>query len=306
MSWRLHLTNQAITDLDILSGKDALLCAWSRRDRAAFYDLKTGVLMGETTLMFPSPQNREDSEWQNFVAGLKAPGGGYLPHVRTPLCDIYLTDDGRVRLYHTGGTDLFLDDNGTELKLDVQGAETFRLLTFDRFLGLTSALDENGKLHIYQQHIRVGEFDIGLDASPGNGLFLAMSRGGSAIYAGDGDRLLITDSSGRTRRQIETHYVVGSMACAPDGRYVITGDGETGVLRVYSGEDLTLLYQRFAIDLLAGAKQLQLLADLPPFMVGLSALRINNAGVLAFSMAGIICVSDLSQMDALPRPQALL
>ncbi len=306
MSWRLHLTNQAIPHLDILEGNTVLLGAWSRYDRVAFYNLKSGIPAGETTLLVPRPESRADAEWQAFVADLKAPNGAFLPRLRAPQGDLYTTDDGRMRLMHPGGTDLYLDDNGTELKLDVVEAETFRVVAFDRFLGLTAALDERGWLHVYQQHIRVGAFDLGLRVEDDTRLFIAISRGGSAIYVSDGRLLLLTDSSGQVRRRVETHYFVGHMACAPQGRYVIASDGETGVLRVYDGDDLTLLYQRFAIDLLAKATQVQLMADLPPFMVGLSALNIGNRGDVVFAMSGIICASHIENMDALPRAQSLL
>lgn len=306
MSWRLHLTNQAIPYLDILEGKPVLLGAWSRHDRVTYYDLVSGTPAGETTLLVPRPESREDAEWQSFVADLKAPNSAFLPRIRTPQGMLYTTDDGRMRLFHPGSTDLYLDDNGTELKLEVAAAETFRTLAFDRFLGLTAALDERGWLHVYQQHIRVGAFDLGFAIDEDTRLFIAISRGGSAIYVSDGRSLLITDSSGQVRRHVDTHYFVGSMACSPEGRYVIASDGETGVLRVYSGEDLSPLYQRFAIDLLAKATQVQLMADLPPFMVGLSALNIGNRGNVIFAMSGIICATHIDDMDVLPRAQSLL
>lgn len=306
MNWRLHLTNQAIPYLDILEGQPVLLGAWSRHDRIAFYELKTGTSAGEMTLLVPTPQSREAPEWQSFLADLKAPNGAFLSQFSTPQSDVYLTDDGRMRLVHQqGSTDLYLDDSGTELKLDVSEAESFRAVALDRFLGLTAALDETGKLHLYQQHIRVGAFDLGLAVEADTRLFLSISRGGSAIFVSDGRRLLVTDSSGRVRKQVDTHYFVGAMACSPDGRYLIASDGDTGVLRVYDGADLTPLYQRFAIDLLAKATQLQLMADLPPFMVGLSALNIGRRGEVVFAMSGIVCASHIENMDALPRAQSL-
>lgn len=307
MSWRLHLTNQAIPYLDILEGQPVLLGVWSRYDRVAFYELESGTSAGEMPLLVPRPESRADAEWQSFLADLKAPNGSFLSRLRAPQGNIYLTDDGRMRLVHApGSTDLYLDDNGTEVKLPVSDAESFRAVALDRFLGLTAALDETGKLHLYQQHIRVGAFDLGINAQADTRLFIAISRGGNAIFVSDGSRLLVADSSGKVRRQIETHYFVGDMACSPDGRYLIASDGDTGVLRVYDGVNLALMYQRFAIDLLAKATQLQLMADLPPFMVGLSALNIGKRGEVVFAMSGIVCVSHIDDMDALPRAQPLL
>jgi hypothetical protein len=33
---------------------------------------------------------------------------------------------------------------------------------------------------------------------------------------------------------------------------------------------------------------------------------VGNGGVLAFTIAGVVCATGLKQMDALPRPQPLL
>jgi hypothetical protein len=60
-------------------------------------------------------------------------------------------------------------------------------------------------------------------------------------------------------------------------------------------------YQRHAEDLMAKATQVQLLADPPPQMVALSSLAINTKGVLAFALAGVVCVTDTEQMNMLPQ-----
>ena len=83
----------------------------------------------------------------------------------------------------------------------------------------------------------------------------------------------------------------------------MTSDGEAGVLRVYKANDLSLTHQRFAIDLVAEATQVQLLADLPPLDTGISGLTLDDSGNVAFVMAGVVCASDLTYMDEVPRPQ---
>ena len=48
MTWRVHLTNQAIQRLDLLAGKkESLLVAWSQRDRATYFQLSDGIEIGE-------------------------------------------------------------------------------------------------------------------------------------------------------------------------------------------------------------------------------------------------------------------
>ncbi len=304
MTWRLHLTNQAIQYIDIVQN---VVASWSRRSRVVFHSLETGTALPELILQTPDDStDRQGEAWQEFMATLVAPNGTALPVIHLRDMTIYLTEDGRMRLYHTGDADLWLESDGSETQLDKGDATAFVTLALDRFLGLCAALDRQGKLHIYQQHIAVGTFDLGLKLQGEMRPAVAISHGGGSVYVSDGQRVVLTDSSGVRRRELSTHYAIRLMACSPDGRFLATCDLETGVVRVYTGADLALSYQRFAIDLVAEATQVQLLADMPPHSVAPSAMSIDNAGTLAFSMGGVICVTDLSHMDKLPRPQALL
>lgn len=306
MAWRLHLTNQAIHRLDILPGKPTLLAIWTRRDKIAYYEIETGLPAGEQVISTVTTSERQSDEWQDFVGSLITPHQQYLPQVRTPYAAIYTTDDGRMRLYHTGDTDLFLETEGKEVKLHTAEAKPFVAIDFDPLLGITVALDERGKLHLYQQNIRVGHFDLALPPKPELPQMAAIARGGGPVFASNGERIVLSSISGKSKLEIDTHYFVHKMALSPNGRLLATSDLETGVIRVYNGSDLAPLYQRFAIDLLAESTQMQLLADLPPLKVGLSALALTDKGTLAFAMSGVVCVTDTTFMDELPRPQRLL
>lgn len=306
MAWRLHLTNRAIHALDIIDGEPSLLAAWSRRDRVDFYNLETGLAVGEKVFTFADVHDRENDSWQNFLHELKAPNGEYLPVIHAPGVTIYTTDDGRMHLYHMGGHELYLENDGQETQLPAEDSVTFIDLGLDRFLALIVALDANCKLHVYQQHIAVGTFDLDLPVIRELRPTVAISRGGGSIFATNGRQIVLTDSSGGVRKRIDTHYDIRRMTCSPDGAYLVTCDMDTGVIRVYDGRSLTLSYQRFAVDLMAEATQVQLLADLPPEQVAPSWLAINDEGVVAFAMSGVLCVSDLTHMNELPRPQALL
>jgi hypothetical protein len=306
--WRLHLLNQAIQQLDLLTGDPALVAVWVRRNRVVYLELETGTQIDDQTLTPPDVNDRQSADWLTFITTLQAPNDAYLPQVRLSGLTIYTTDDGRMRLYHPGGNDLLLDTGGREVALDAGDADEFIAVALDRFLGLVAVLDEQCKQHIFQQHISVGAFDLDLktpddlDVRPQ----VAISRGGGSIFLTDGRQLVLADSGGRLNRRVELPYYVRLLACSPDGTYVVTCDMDIGLLRVYSGVDLVPTHQRFAIDLVAQATQVQLIADLPPPSVAPGTLVINDAGVMAFSMAGVVCVSTLSQMDELPRPRALL
>jgi hypothetical protein len=302
MAWWLHLTNQSILRLDILGDDPLCLAAWVRNDKVEFYELMTGTTLGEQSLIPPESKDRGSEEWREFLVRLVAPGSNYLPLVKTTGLTVFTTDDGRMRLYYAGGTELILDNDGNELALDNSSATRFVALAMDRQSGQIAALDRGGDLFIYQRHVLVGAFDLGLSMDGDLRPTVAVTQGGKWVFVTDGQVIVCTDFSGAIRKKIDVHHFVRLMACSPGGTYLVTCDMETGVIRVYGGDDLTLSHQRFAIDLVAGATQVQLMANLPPASVAPSALTVNDEGVLAFAMAGVVCVTDLSHLDHLPRP----
>lgn len=307
MTWRIHLTNQAIRDLHILPGHPPILAVWTQRRRVHYYDLVGGTPLEDRWLPnAPSTSHQSDS-WQTYIASLRGPGGNqYLPYVRTPEANIFTTDDGKLRLYQQRDAQLVLDTNGVASTLDTGHAEQMISLDLDRALGMVVSLDEKCQLHIYQQNIRLGQFDIGLVADPDLRPAVAVPRGGGNIFATDGKRIVVTDSGGKVLKEREMHYYIGRMTCSPSGSMVVTSDIENGVLRVYHGESLVLTHQKFAIDLVAAATQVQLMADLPPLGTALSALTAHVRGAFAFAMSGVVCVSSTEHMDRIPRPKALL
>ncbi len=303
MAWRIHLTNQAIQRLDILPGKVTLLAAWTQRDRASYFDLESGIEMGEHAHQAVA---RGSEKWPEFMASLVAPNGTPLPMIRTAQFTLYTSDDGRLRLYRLAGDDLLLETEGQELKIELVSKSDLVALGLDRFMGVIAALDAKGKLHLYQQHIRVGTFDLKLALDEESLLSLAIASGGAAIFVSNGKEIVLTDTAGQVKKRQSVHYFIGRIACSPNGKFLATSDPETGVIRVYSGTDLTPTHQRHAMDLLQDAPQLQLIADLPPFNAAPGTLVIDDEGTLGFSISGVICVTELKHLDALPRPQPLL
>lgn len=306
MGWRLYLSNQAVQRLDILPGQPPLLAAWMPRGRVYYFDQETGAQAGEHTLPdSPAPARSADS-WQTFAAGLVAPNKTYLPRVRTALGDLHISSDGRLRLVHVPPAELFLELEGKDIRLDTGDVARLSAVGLDRQMGLVAALDETGRLRLFQQHIPLGAFDLGLSLTDGLPAAVVVAQGGGAIFASDGHQIVLTDSSGAVSKRLEAHYTVGRVACAPDGRLLATTDLDTNVIRVYHGGDLTPAYQRHAVDLLAAAHQVQLIADEPPALGALSALALGSKGNLAFALGGVICASDVAEMTALPQARKLL
>lgn len=306
MAWRIHLTNQAIQTLHILNSRPSVLVAWTNPERVHFYDLQTGKLLREKQFTVPAFQMESDP-WQEFLGSLTGPDDRtYMPFCRVKRSNVYLTDDGKLRLYRLSDQELLLEVNAEVFRLPLQGAERVVAVDLDRALGMVAALDERCRLHLFQQNVRLGTFDLGLQADPDLRPRIVISRGGGSIFATDGHHIVHADSSGQVQKRIETHYYISRLACSPNGAIVVSSDIESGVLRIYQGTDLAISHQRFAIDLVAQATQIQLLADMPPIGTAISSMAVNNEGVLAFAMSGVVCVTDQSFMDELPRPRTLL
>ena len=307
MAWRIHLTNQAIQNLHILPGKPPTLAVWTRQDRVHHYDLKTGSILAEQTLApAPHQQPRNSDAWQEYAGQLTGPDTSFfLPHLRVNGFEMLISDDGKLRLYRLDDDSLFIEINGEEEPIRINGDKPLIALDLDRALGTIAGLDEDLNLHLYQQNIRVGTFDLGLKRDADLRPNVAVARGGGSIFVSDGRRLVAVDPGGNILRTQEMHYFIGQMAASPSGGMVVSSDMESGVIRVYRGDGLALTHQRFAIDLILAANQVQLLADLPPIGTAVSTIVASTRGVFAFSMSGVVCVTSVEQMDTVPRPKAL-
>ncbi|GAB5494650.1 MAG: hypothetical protein Phog2KO_48650 [Phototrophicaceae bacterium] len=269
--------------------------------------MDNGTLLNELTLGSAPEAERTSDEWLNFISQTKAPNSNYyLPYIQTQIGDILSTDDGALRIYRQRDERVFIETDGIEQELLIEGGEQLISMDLDGALGTFVALDETLKLHIYQQNIRIGTFDIGLKQSEDLRPVVTVSRGGSAIYATDGRRIVYVNSAGVIQKTLETHYYIGQLSASPSGAMVITSDMESGVLRVYKGDKLVLTHQKFAIDLLADANQVQLLADLPPVGTAISTITAHSKGILAFALSGVVCVTHVKHMDEVPRPKKLL
>src|SRR5690606_450804 len=128
-----------------------------------FYDLETGTLLNELTLGVAPNEARDSEAWLSFLGRTKgADSPYYLPVVRAQNVDILSTDDGALRVYRQRDEQLFMETDGVEDRLALIGGERLISMDLDGALGTFVGLDEKLNLHIYQQNIRIGAFDIGL------------------------------------------------------------------------------------------------------------------------------------------------
>jgi hypothetical protein len=307
MTWQTLLpTTRIIRRLDILPGKPPLLAVWTRFNEVSYFDLRDGLAQGDATFTPPDDPDREGDAWQTFVGTLKSSNKATIPFLRNGDMTLFSSADAHLRLYHTGNADLYLEEEGEEAQLDAGGASSFVALAFDPLLGVAAALDEAAKLHIYQQNIPVGVFETGLTLQSELQPSLAIAHSGGSIFASDGQKLVLIDNGGKVLKTLDAHYYIGQIACSPNGNRLATSDLEAGVIRVYSGAELIPMHQRYAADLLERAQMENGQQIDIPEGAALTALAINNQGVLAFALSGCVCVSETGYMDALPRPQRLL
>lgn len=302
--WRLHLANRTIRQLNILSGIPDLLAVWFRWNAVAYYDLISGAVIEDTDLDIPDSTEFESLEWQNFSASLRAPNQLPLPCVEIPTVTIYSVQDGTNKLYHTRANELIFQQNTTTSQIDVSPISSIYALAFDTFKANYSILDSKGSLHIFSKDQYLSCVDLGIDVQTVNHIHLCMAQGGQTIVINADNLLLICDGTGKIKYREHLPNPVQNLACSDSGRYIVTSDIDTSVLRVYETLTMRQTHQRFAVDLIAAATQLQLMADFPPISAAVNALTINDHGIIAFAIHGVICVSHLSHMTKIPDHSA--
>ena len=303
MPWRVHLSNRALHRLDILKApKSSLLAAWSQPDRVTYFDLESGAAMGEQDLKIIDSDVRHHGQWQALMPQLVAPNGAYPPVLASDSWTIYTTRNGQRRFYYSGD-EAYLVTGTDESKLEI---ESIAAVSLDRASGLLALLDATGQLCLYEPGKSSHQFDIGLSSKPDVRSRLAVMGGGQAIVVACDHLLVKVDRQGSLLKRVELPYSIGRFASSPDGQMLACGDRDANVICIYEGERFQPMFQRHAIDLMASATQLQLIADLPPSRVAMNSLVIDNVGNLAFALAGVICVTAVAQMRTLPRPQKLV
>ncbi|MCC6616976.1 MAG: hypothetical protein IT320_26125 [Anaerolineae bacterium] len=301
MTWRIQLPQPIIRRIDLLTSGKSVVAVWTQPDRVHFYDQRNGKALGERVVEKLASVTHDDERWRTFLKGLQAPNDAFLPYVRSGDDTIFTTTDGNIRLYQKSGANgLAIEIGAKEHALDVEAGAHFLTLDMDLELGLIAALDAHGKLHVYQQRIRVGIFDLGLSIDDEYTPAVLVPNGGKRVFVTDGSQIVSADVGGKVLCRMELHYPLGLIAVTPDGKTLLTSDADTGVLRAYSTDEFSPTHQRYAIDLAADARRLNTAAGSQAGNFVPSALTINNRGVVAFGLAGLLCVTSLSKMKAIP------
>jgi len=306
VSWRLHFSTQPVAAVQLIGSEKPLVAVWDNRHTVHYYAQTDATPSGEQRFdRQPAPEELTGDFWREFAASLQTPNGQYLPTVFMSGLSIYQSRDGRLRLYHFYDGDLVLEVEGRYITLEQDGDDRFLAVGLDRTLGLCAAFSERSGLHVYQQHVRVTRVALDLTLGMEAHLSLVVPDGLGWLLISDGRRVLRIDSAGRVVHQIEAHFTVGALAVSPSGQYIALGDVDDNLIRIYDNT-LHPTHQKHAIDLIAGARQVQLIASLPGRKAGISAVDVSDRGVIGFALGGVVCLVDLKALDVLPQPRPLL
>ncbi len=305
MTWRLHLTNEVITRLDILPGiqtnasapSPALLVVWLRRNRCAYFQLDNGAPLGEAVFDPPFSPDYATAEWRDYVATLRAPNNHFLPAVHAAETRVHLSADGVTQMFHDGSLHLF--QGGEPTPLSVSARTEFRVADLEQHGNGIAALDTKGKLHTFRagQPVQIDETGIGGRGS--SDLIELRMAHADCVFLSD-SRHLLRIWPGVEKKTTETHYRVGRVVSSPSGKRLLVSDNDSGVIRLYDGTTMEQTHQRFAIDLIEESDRIQLIADAPPAWIAVSALALEDGEHLAFAMSGFVCVTTIDQLDPIP------
>jgi hypothetical protein len=302
MAWRALLSNHPIRRVDLLACKPAALAAWTHADRVTLLDLQHGAKIDELRFEEPGGVEYLSAPWRSYVASLKAPGDAVLPVIRANRVTVFTSQDGQTRLFRAGDGTLTLESDGHLHSLAVEADATLLTLALSADGQSVALLDRKGRLHLYQKQVRTGMFEVGLHPLEEMAPALALTDDGSRIFASDGQRLSVVDKAGRVVRRTETPYPLGTLACSGDGKWLVTSDLESHVIRAYGGADLSVTHQRFAVDLLADARRAQVLPVTITSGTAVGALAINARGVVALATSsGLVCATSLTRMKTVPK-----
>jgi hypothetical protein len=331
MAWRAQLSDRPIRALAILSTKPGILAAWTQSDRLIFLDLSSGVKVSDRTLIPPAsppsapltpppplipvtPPTAEKSDrstmdfdlpptssGMSWVAQMKAPNGDFLPMIRVQGTAVYPALDGSFWVRGIEQVGWFFETETESRRLEMDAGTQIAAFAFDRKEGVSAALDSQGRLHLHRRAARIGTFDTPLQIKDDLQPAAAIPEHGSWCFLTDGTRIAIFDLAGNLQKTIELHFSLGAFSVSPDGKTIVVGDLDAGVLRVYGERNWTPTSQRFAVDVLAEAKRAQLMGIGTTTGAALGPIAVGAKGVLAFAIAGTVCVTTVARLKP-PAP----
>ena len=128
--------------------------------------------------------------------------------------------------------------------------------------------------------------------------------GSGTVCLADSASLRVLDLGGTVQQTAALATPAGVVCWMPDGAWVVTGEPEQGMIRLYDAQ-LTLARQGSAERLLDRANLVQLFVMMPAPGAQLTAIALANDGTLAFALGGLLCVTQAAELVPQPQPRPL-
>ena len=141
--------------------------------------------------------------------------------------------DGRLHAIQTGEHTVTLIIDGEHVDLLRDYAAGVLATDLDRELGTVGVLTGDGALHVFQQHVRVGAYPLGL-ALDGCCPTVFLPDGSGTVIVSDEGRVRIFDTVGRGLAEAICPEGLWGQAGAPAGVWVVRVAGRRGALRADS------------------------------------------------------------------------
>lgn len=293
MHWRLDLHQPFLRQIHLLGNQVAVS---ANERRIHFYEVETGAPYPELEIMPSLLNNPVPEERREGFNQLKAPNGLFLPQVKFPDTTLLTSLDGGLRLLW--GETLTLEIDELAIPLDIPPQTTIEQAALDGDLGSIAAVTDEPNLYLFQQQTRLNR--VFLDDPPLVKLFITL--GGAAIVLVYPHKLCLLDSVGKLRKIQDLHYHVGGAALSSDGAWLAVADADSPVIRLYN-QELMLVRQQQVLDLITIARPLQMFSPLPA-VAPVTALDVQGE-MLAFGMAGVLCVTPIEAFAPVPQPRLL-
>ncbi len=304
VGWLLELETGAVRDICLVAGDPPLIALHVADDALAFFALHTGAFYGWGSLPRPDARDPLDSLSVALLDALRAPNGAILPRVRLGAMTVLSAYDGRLHVIQSGEGTVTLVIDGERIDLLRDHAADVLAVDLDREMGTVGALAGDGVLHVFQQHVAVGSYAVGV-ARDGCRPTICLPDAAGVIVIGDTDGTRIFDTAGRMLAQANCPAGFCGAAVAPAGQWVIRYGGGHSAIRAYDAH-LTAMRQGTGDDLRAASHSVQLFRVEAAAGEEIGALAVADEGVLAFVQGKTLCCASLSALASLPSEQVLL
>ena len=303
IGWRIWLGDMPLGAVHLLACDPPLVAVWGSPREAYFFGAYDADYLGKLTVPAPPADAPHTANWRDFLDGLRAPDGTWLPVVKAGAWQIHTSYDGRFRVLHTD-RDLLVEIDGDITPLERESDEPLAAVALDRELGTVAALDGHSRLQFFQQALAMGTYTLdGADAASGCLLTLPDAPDAALVVAGV--QALLIDTAGQIRQQTRARSPLTAVDIAPDASLVATA--ESASLRILDGR-LVPLWQAAVPDLLDALDPLDddtaAISTNPA--VPVRSVAILAEGTIGFVAGGMLGIPIAGAFEPLPQPRPLL